>query len=250
MAGHSKFKNIMHRKGAQDKKRAKIFTRLAKEIIVAAKSGLPDPAANPRLRAAINAAKAENLPKDKIEAAIKRGSGATDTENYEDIRYEGYGANGVAVIVEALTDNRNRTASDVRSTFTKYGGNLGETGSVNFMFDRLGEVRYPAHIANEEDMLEAAIDAGADDATFDEDGHRILTSIESLMDVADALEQRFGAPISARFIWQPKTLTPVDDEKVDQFLKLLDMLDDLDDVQEVITNAEWSEAQLQRMEAA
>jgi YebC/PmpR family DNA-binding regulatory protein len=249
MAGHSKFKNIMHRKGAQDKKRAKMFTKLIKEIIVAAKGGLPDPAFNPRLRAAINAAKVENLPKDKIEAAVKRGSGATDTDNYEDIRYEGYGVGGVAVIVEALTDNRNRTASEVRAAFTKYGGNLGETGSVNFMFDHVGEVAYPLSVADEGAMLEAAIDAGANDCESDSESHRILTEIDSLHEVAAALEARFGAPASSGFVWQPQTMTALSEEQAVTLLKMLDVLEDSDDVQRVTTNADISEELLEKLSA-
>ena len=247
MAGHSKFKNIMHRKGAQDKKRAKVFTKLIKEIIVAAKSGLPDPAFNPRLRTAIIAAKVENLPKDRIDAALKRGSGATDTDNYEDIRYEGYGVGGVAVIVEALSDNRNRTASEVRAAFTKYAGNLGETGSVNFMFDHIGEVIYPDSVADESTMLEAAIEAGADDCERDNDTHRILTSIDSLHAVAGALEARFGVPTSSGFIWQPQTLSNLSEEHAITLLKMLDMLEDNDDVQRVTTNADISEELLEKL---
>ncbi len=238
MAGHSKFKNIMHRKGAQDKKRAKIFTRLVKEIIVAAKSGMPDPAMNPRLRAAITAAKAENLPKDKIDAAIKRGSGETEGDNYDEIRYEGYGNGGIAVVVDALTDNRNRTASDVRATFAKYGGNLGETGSVSFMFDRVGEIMYPLEVASVDTMLESAILAGADDAQHDDDGHRIITAMESLHEVAAALEADYGESRSAKLIWQAQTPVEVDAEKAQSLLKLLDALDELDDVQDVTTNAD------------
>ncbi len=249
MAGHSKFKNIMHRKGAQDKKRGKIFTRLIKEIIVATKSGAPDPAMNPRLRAAIAAAKAENMPKDKIEGAIKRGSGENDADNYEEIRYEGYGQGGVAIIVEALTDNRNRTASEVRSTFSKYGGNLGETGSVSFMFDRVGEVRYPVSAALEEAMLESAIEAGADDVQTDEEEHSVITAMDSLHEVAAALETDYGEPQSARLIWQPQTLSPLDAEKGAGLLKLIEMLDDLDDVQDVTTNADLPDDLLEQMSA-
>ena len=249
MAGHSKFKNIMHRKGAQDKKRAKVFTKLIKEIIVAAKGGLPDPAFNPRLRAAINAAKVENLPKDKIEAAVKRGSGATDTDNYEDIRYEGYGVGGVAVIVEALSDNRNRTASEVRAAFTKYAGNLGETGSVNFMFDHIGEVTYPLKVADEGAMLEAAIEAGANDCQSDEEFHRILTDIDSLHEVSSALEAKFGAPVSSEFVWQPQTMTAISEEQAVTLLKMLDVLEDNDDVQRVTTNADISEELLEKLSA-
>lgn len=249
MAGHSKFKNIMHRKGAQDKKRAKIFTRLIKEIIVASKSGAPDPAANPRLRAAIAAAKAENMPKDKIEAAVKRGAGEGEADNYEEIRYEGYGQGGVAIIVEALSDNRNRTASEVRATFGKYGGNMGETGSVNFMFDHVGEICYPLDVATEEAMLEAGIEAGADDVRQDEEYHRIITEMEALHEVAGVLETHYGEATSAKLVWQPQTLTPVDEEKAEGLLKLIDVLDDLDDVQEVTTNADISDELVERLSA-
>jgi YebC/PmpR family DNA-binding regulatory protein len=241
MAGHSKFKNIMHRKGAQDKKRAKIFTRLIKEIIVAAKSGLPDPAANPRLRSAILAARSENLPKDKIEAAIKRGAGSTESDNYEEIHYEGYGVGGVAFIVEALSDNRNRTASDVRAAFTKCGGNLGEHGSVGFMFNKIGEILYPLSVATADAMLDAAIEAGAEDVENDDELHRILTPIEELHATLNALEIRFGDPKSARIIWQPHIFAPLDAEKAQSVLKLIDLLEDLDDVQEVTTNMELSD---------
>lgn len=249
MAGHSKFKNIMHRKGAQDKKRGKIFTKLIKEIIVAAKSGIPDPAMNPRLRAAIAAAKADNMPKDKIDAAVKRGSGEMDGDNYDEIRYEGYGAGGVAVVVDALTDNRNRTASDVRATFTKYGGNLGETGSVSFMFDRIGEILYPAEVAGEEAMLEAAIEAGADNCELDDEVHRITTSLEGLHEVLGAMEAVMGEPQSAKLIWQPQTLSEISEEQTQNVLKLVEMLEDLDDVQEVTTNLDISEEMLEKMSA-
>ena len=249
MAGHSKFKNIMHRKGAQDKKRAKMFTKLIKEIIVAAKSGLPDPAFNPRLRAAINAAKVENLPKDKIDAAVKRGSGAADTDNYDEIRYEGYGVGGVAVIVEALTDNRNRTAAEVRAAFTKFSGNLGETNSVSFMFDHVGEMTYPLSVADDSAMLEAAIEAGADDCESNGEVHRIMTSMEQLHEVSALMEKRFGEPQSSQFVWQPHNLTPISEEQAMTLMKMLDMLEDSDDVQRVTTNADISEEVLEKLSA-
>ncbi len=249
MAGHSKFKNIMHRKGAQDKKRAKIFTRLIKEIIVATKSGMPDPTMNPRLRAAIAAAKAENMPKDKIENAIKRGSGESDGETYEEIRYEGYGPGGVAVIVEVLTDNRNRAASEVRAAFSKNGGNLGETGSVNFMFDRKGEIAYPADAADEESMLEAAIEGGADDCATDEDGHVITTAPESLHEVLGVLEEKFGEPKSAKLAWIPQTTTPLDEAAASTMIKLIDALEESDDVQEVTANFEIDDDIMERLSA-
>lgn len=238
MAGHSQFKNIMHRKGAQDAKRSKVFNKLAREITVAAKSGLPDPAKNPRLRAAIQAGRAQNLPKDRIDRAIKQGiPGGADDTNYDEVRYEGYGPGGVALIVEALTDNRNRTASEVRSAFTKHGGSLGETNSVSFMFNRIGQVTYPASAASADAMLEAAIDAGADDVQSDENGHAIITGTDTLGEVRDALEAKFGAPESAKLTWTPMNLIPVTAEDAAQsLLKLLDTLDDSDDVQTVLGN--------------
>lgn len=238
MAGHSQFKNIMHRKGAQDAKRSKIFNKLAREITVAAKSGLPDPAMNPRLRAAIQAARAQNLPKDRIDRAIKQGQpGGGDDTNYDEVRYEGYGPGGVALIVEALTDNRNRTASEVRSAFTKHGGSLGETNSVSFMFNRIGQVTYPAAVASADAMLEAAIEAGAEDVQSDEHGHAIITGTDTLGEVRDALEAKFGAPESAKLTWTPLNLVPVTaEDAAHTLLKLLDVLEDNDDVQTVLGN--------------
>ena len=217
MAGHSQFKNIMHRKGRQDAMRSKLFSKLAREITVAAKLGLPDPNMNARLRAAIQAARAENMPKDNIERAIKKASGG-DSENYEEIRYEGYAPGGVAVIVEALTDNRNRTASEVRSYFTKAGGSLAETGAVSFMFDRVGVIEFDAKVASEDAMMEAAIEAGADDVSSSEDGHEIVTSLEVLRDVQKALEAKFGEPRKAALVWRPQTNISVDDEAGEKIL--------------------------------
>ncbi|WP_029014665.1 YebC/PmpR family DNA-binding transcriptional regulator [Niveispirillum irakense] len=238
MAGHSQFKNIMHRKGAQDAKRSKIFNKLAREITVAAKSGLPDPAMNPRLRAAIQAARSQNLPKDRIDRAIKQGiPGGADDTNYDEVRYEGYGPGGVALIVEALTDNRNRTASEVRSAFTKHGGSLGETNSVSFMFNRIGQITYPAATADADTMLEAAIEAGAEDVQSDESGHAVTTGTDTLGEVRDVLEAKFGAPESAKLTWTPMNLVPVAAEDTAQtLLKLLDVLEDNDDVQTVLGN--------------
>jgi YebC/PmpR family DNA-binding regulatory protein len=237
MAGHSQFKNIMHRKGAQDKKRAKVFTKIIRELTVSARSGLPDPAANPRLRAAIIAARQSNMPKDTIDRAIKRGAGGEDGENYEEVRYEGYGPGGVAVIVEALTDNRNRTASEVRTAFAKQGGSLGETNSVSFMFNRVGEVVYPAAAASADAMLEAAIEAGAADVVSDEEQHGVTCAIEDLGPVRDALEAKFGAAASAKLVWQPATLAPVGDEETATTLfRLIEVLEDSDDVQTVYAN--------------
>jgi YebC/PmpR family DNA-binding regulatory protein len=246
MAGHSQFKNIMHRKGKQDAMRSKVFSKLAREITVAAKLGTPDPAMNPRLRAAVVAARAENMPKDNIERAIKKASGG-DSENYDEIRYEGYGPGGVAVIVEALTDNRNRAASDIRSYFTKSGGNLGETGSVSFMFDRLGVIEYDAAKASADDMLEAAIEAGADDVVSSEDGHEIYASQDSFREVAKALEARFGEPRKAALTWKPQNTTLVDDETGEKLFKLLDLLNEHDDVQNVYANFEVSDALAAKM---
>jgi YebC/PmpR family DNA-binding regulatory protein len=237
MAGHSQYKNIMFRKGKQDKLRSKIFSKLAREITVAAKAGLPDPAANARLRLAIQNARAENLPKDNIERAIKKASGA-DAGNYDNVRYEGYGPGGVAIIVEALTDNRNRTASNVRSFFTKFGGNLGESNSVSFMFNRVGEVTYPVAKASADAMMDAAIEAGADDASSDEQGHVIICSFESLNEVSTALAAKFGEAESVKIVWKPNVMAPVDFEKAETLIKLIDMLDEDDDVQVVFSNAD------------
>ncbi|MBV9261223.1 MAG: YebC/PmpR family DNA-binding transcriptional regulator [Pseudolabrys sp.] len=248
MAGHSQFKNIMHKKGKADKARSKIFSKLAREITVAAKLGLPDPAFNPRLRSAILAARAENMPKDNIERAIKKSQGA-DSENYDEIRYEGYGPGGVAVIVEALTDNRNRTAGDVRAVFTKAGGNLAETGAVSFMFDHVGVVEFDAKVASADTMLEAAIEAGADDVVSDENGHQVFTTQENLKDVAKALEAKFGEPRKAAVVWKPQNTIALDDDQGEKILKLMDALDEHDDVQNVYANFEVSDALVQKMSA-
>ncbi len=248
MAGHSQFKNIMHRKGKQDKVRSKVFGKLAREITVSAKLGLPDPAFNPRLRAAILAARAENMPKDNIERAIKKASG-NDAENFDEIRYEGYGPGGVAVIVEALTDNHNRTAGEVRATFTKNGGNLATTGAVSFMFNHVGVVEYDAKAASADAMLDAAIDAGADDVTSSDDGHQIFTTTDSLRDVAKALEAKFGEPRKSAMLWKPQNTVALDDEAGEKMLKLIELLDDNDDVQNVYANFEVSDALVQKMSA-
>ncbi len=249
MAGHSQFKNIMHRKGAQDKKRGKIFTKIIRELTVAARTGLPDPASNPRLRAAALAAREANMPKDTIDRAIKRGAGGEDGANYEEVRYEGYGPGGVAVIVEALTDNRNRTAAEVRSAFAKHGGALGETNSVGFLFDRLGMVRYPAAAGDADAIFEMGVEAGADDVQSDEQGHEILCAPDSLNQVREALEARLGPPAAAAFVWRPRTVTPVDDDTAETLFKLLDILEDNDDVQNVHANFEASEAAMSRADA-
>jgi YebC/PmpR family DNA-binding regulatory protein len=249
MAGHSQFKNIMYRKGAQDKKRAKIFTKLIRELTTAARGGLPDPAVNPRLRAAMIAARAANMSKDTLDRAIKRGAGGAEADNFEEMRYEGYGPGGVAVIVESLTDNRNRTASEVRAAFTKAGGNLGETNSVSFMFDRVGQITYPAATASSDAIFEAAVEAGADDVESGSDEHIVLCAADALNAVRDALEQKFGAPASARVVWKPKTLAPVDGETAEALFKMLEALEDSDDVQNVFANFEVSDDVMARLSA-
>jgi YebC/PmpR family DNA-binding regulatory protein len=246
MAGHSKFKNIMYRKGAQDKKRSKIFSKLSREITAAAKMGMPDPDMNARLRSAILAARAQNMPKDNIDRAVKKSQEAGG-ENYDEVRYEGFGAGGVGVIIEALTDNRNRTASEVRSTFTKYGGNLGETGSVSFMFDRVGCIEYDAKTASADAMLEAAIEAGADDCESSEDGHTLYCDPLSLHEVSAALEKQFGPARSAKIIWKPQNSVEVDEERGERLLKMLDALEDSEDVQNVYANFDLPESLMEKM---
>jgi YebC/PmpR family DNA-binding regulatory protein len=246
VAGHSQFKNIMHRKGKQDAVRSKLFAKLAREITVAAKLGLPDPGMNPRLRAAILAARAENMPKDNIERAIKKAAG-NDGENYEEIRYEGYGPGGTALIVEAMTDNRNRTASDVRSSFTKAGGNLAETGAVSFMFDRVGFIEFPASVGDADTVLEAAIDAGADDVASNEETHEIYCEQSSLAAVSKALEAKFGEPRASKLIWKAQNDVAVDDEAGEKVLRLIEVLEDGDDVQNVYTNAQFSDTLLAKL---
>ncbi|MBS0247620.1 MAG: YebC/PmpR family DNA-binding transcriptional regulator [Proteobacteria bacterium] len=248
MAGHSQFKNIMHRKGKQDKVRSKVFGKLAREITVAAKLGLPDPAFNPRLRLAVLAARAENMPKDNIERAIKKASGS-DQENYSEIRYEGYAPGGVAVIVETLTDNTNRTAGEVRSIFTKAGGNLATTGAVSFMFDHIGVVEYDADKASADAMLEAAVEAGAEDVISDESGHQIVTQLDSLNEVTKALEAKFGEPRKSGMVWKPQNTVAVDDEAGEKIVKLVEALEESDDVQNVYANFELSDALMQKMSA-
>jgi YebC/PmpR family DNA-binding regulatory protein len=241
MAGHSQFKNIMHRKGRVDAQRSKIFGKLAREITVSAKLGLPDPDMNPRLRAAIIAARAENMPKDNIERAIKKAQGG-DAESYDEIRYEGYGPGGAALIVEAMTDNRNRTASDLRSVFTKNGGNLAETGAVAFMFNRVGVVEFDAKVADADAMLEAAIEAGADDVVSSGDGHEIYCDQGSLAEVSKALEARFGEPRKSALVWRAQNTVDVDDEAAEKLVRLVESLEDHDDVQNVFVNFEVSDA--------
>ncbi len=236
MAGHSKFKNIMHRKGRQDAKRGKVFSKLIRELTVATKSGQPDPDMNPRLRTAIAAAKAANMPSDTMNRAIKKASGGEDGTNYEEIHYEGYGPGGVAVIVEALTDNRNRTASEVRSAFTKYGGNLGESGSVSFMFDRVGLVVYGPGAASADDMFEAALEAGASDVETTGDGHEIICAPDDFNDVRESLEDRFSTPDQAGLTWRPQNSVEVDEDGAEKLFRLLEALEESDDVQSVSAN--------------
>jgi YebC/PmpR family DNA-binding regulatory protein len=245
MAGHSKFKNIQFRKGAQDKKRSKIFSKLSRDITLAAKQGIPDPAANARLRLAIASARQESMPKDNIDRAIKKAMGG-ETDNFEDIRYEGFGPGGVGLIVEVLTDNRNRAAASVRTIFGKNGGNMGESGSVAFMFDRVGEIVYPASAGSDDKVMEAAIEAGAEDVESDADGHLITTLFEDLSTVAEALEASLGAPKSTGVVWRPKTEVPVTSAEAATIMKLIDALDDDDDVQNVYLNAEFSDEDLAR----
>jgi len=249
MAGHSQFKNIMYRKGAQDKKRAKIFTKLIRELTTAARSGLPDPAANPRLRAAVLAAREANMPKDTVERAIKRGTGGAEGEHYEEVRYEGYGPGGIAVIVEGLTDNRNRTASEVRAAFTKAGGNLGETNSVSFLFDRVGRITYPAATASPDAMFDAAVEVGAEDVESSGEEHLILCASDALPRVRDALEKRFGAPLAAKVVWKPKALIPVEAGTAEALFKLLETLEDSDDVQNVFANFDVADDVMARLSA-
>ena len=246
MAGHSKFKNIMHRKGRADAARSKLFSKLSREITVAAKHGMPDPAMNPRLRLAIANAKGESMPKDNIDRAIKKAIGG-DADTYEEIRYEGFGPGGVGVIVEILTDNRNRAAANVRTIFAKNGGNLGETGAVSFMFDRVGQIVYPASAGSEEAVMEAAIEAGAEDVQSDEETHTIFTAFEQLSEVAHALEAVLGEAKSTTISWRPKTLTPVAGDHVASLMKMLEALDDDDDVQNVHGNYEISEEDLEKL---
>jgi YebC/PmpR family DNA-binding regulatory protein len=248
MAGHSQFKNIMHRKGRQDAARSKLFGKLAREITVSARLGAPDPAMNPRLRAAVQAARAENMPKDNIERAIKKALGG-ESDTYEEIRYEGYAPGGIAVIVEVLTDNRNRAASDVRSTFTKHGGNLAETGAVSFMFDRVGVVEFEPEVASADAMLEAAIEAGAEDVVSGDGGHEIYTTQASLNDVARALEAKFGEPRRTALMWKPQSTVPIDDEQGEKVLRLVETLNEHDDVQNVFANFEVSDTLMARMGA-
>ena len=248
MAGHSKFKNIQHRKGAQDKKRAKIFTRLIKELAVAARGGA-DANSNPRLRTALAACRAANMPKDNIERVLKKAEGG-EGEQYEDIRYEGYGTGGTAFIVEALTDNRNRTASEIRAAFSKFGGTLGETGSVSFMFNKVGHIAYPPDITDGDTMFEAAFEAGAENVESDEDAHLVITTPENFNAIRETLEQRFGAPEEAEITWVAQTPLTVDEDQARTLLKFIDALEDNDDVQNLAFNFEISDEMMKKIEAA
>ena len=249
MAGHSQFKNIMYRKGAQDAKRAKVFTKIIRELTVAAKNGLPDPAANPRLRAAMIAARDANMSKDTMERAIKRGAGGEDNTAYEEVRYEGYGPGGVALIIEALTDNRNRTAGEIRTALTKAGGNLGETNSVSFMFERKGVVLYPAKAASADAIFEVALEAGADNVESNSEAHEITCATADFSAVRDALEVKFGAAREAKLQWRPLNTVPVDGDAAGSLLKLIDVLEDNDDVQLVSANFEMSDDTLAKLTA-
>ena len=249
MAGHSQFKNIMHRKGAQDARRGRQFAKLIREITVAARQGLPDPAFNPRLRAAMVAARQANMPKDTVDRAIKKATGGTGGDDYAEVRYEGYGPAGVAIIVEALTDNRNRTASDIRSAFAKHGGALGETNSVSFLFNRLGVIRYPASAGTADDVLEAAIEAGAENVDSDAEAHEITTAAEDFFAVRDSLESQLGAPESARLDWRPTTSVTLDEARAAALLKLLEVLDESEDVQNVYANFDIPDAVMQKLSA-
>jgi YebC/PmpR family DNA-binding regulatory protein len=248
MAGHSQFKNIMHRKGAQDKKRAKVFNKLAREITVAAKSGQPDPEANPRLRAAMLAARAANMPNDRIKRAIEQANpNSGNASNYEDVRYEGYGPGGVAVIVEALTDNRNRTAAEVRTAFAKNGGALGETNSVSFMFARLGSIVFPAGVAGQDAMFEAAVEAGAQNVETDRENHEVTTEPEDFIAVKEVLEKKFGAPESAGIVWKPNNTVRLDLEQAQSLFALIEQLEDSDDVQSVFSNFDVDDDVMERL---
>ena len=249
MAGHSQFKNIMFRKGAQDKKRAKLFSRLSREITVAVKAGLPDPDSNPRLRSAIAAARAANMPKDNIERAIKKAAGGEDDTVYEEIRYEGYGPGGAAIIVETLTDNRNRTASEVRAAFAKHGGSLGETNSVSFMFDRVGQILYDADVGTPDEVFEAAVEAGAENVESSPEGHEVICAPDDFSVVRDALVERLGPPREAQLSWKSQTSVPVDEADAETLVGLLAALEDNDDVQQVCANFEIADEVMVRLTA-
>ena len=250
MAGHSKWANIMYRKGAQDARRAKRFTKLIREVYVAAREGTPDPDHNPRLRTAIAAAKAQSVPKDNIERAVRKASGGGDgQERFDTLSYEGFGPGGVAVIVDAITDNRNRTAATLRSIFSRHGGTLGESGSVNYLFSRVGVIAYPADAASGDDMFEAALDVGADECESEADGHEVICAPESLSEASEALTARFGAPERVEIVWRPQTTVPIDRDKAEAVFRLLEALDDSDDVQQVSANYDVTDDILRTLSA-
>jgi YebC/PmpR family DNA-binding regulatory protein len=249
MAGHSKWANIQHRKGAQDAKRAKRNTKLVREIMIAARQGAPDPDHNARLRTAIAAAKAQSVPKDSIERVLKKAQGEGDSENYDELCYEGFGPGGVALLVDAMTDNRNRTAAEVRSIFNKHGGALGESGSVNYMFERIGSIHFPADVASADDMFEAALEAGASDCASDADGHEITCAPEDFGEVNDALSERFGNPDNAGLAWKPQTTVPIGEDAAETLFNLMEALDDCDDVQNVSANFEVSDEIMEKLSA-
>ena len=249
MAGHSKWANIQHRKGAQDARRAKRFAKLVREVIVAARQGTPDPEHNARLRTAIAAAKAQSVPKENIDRVLKKAQGGGDGENYDELCYEGFGPGGIALLVDAMTDNRNRTAAEVRSIFNKHGGALGESGSVNYMFERVGSIHYATQAASADEMFEAALEAGASDCEFDDDGHEISCAPDDFGDVSEALTERFGAPENAGLIWKPQTTIPIDEQAAETLFKLMEALDDCDDVQSVSANFEVSDDVMQKLSA-
>jgi len=249
MAGHSQFKNIMYRKGAQDAKRAKMFAKIAREIFVSVRGGLADPNSNPRLRAALTSARGANMPKDNIDRAIKKALGGDDTANYEEVRYEGFGPGGTAIIVEGLTDNRNRTVSDVRSAFTKYGGGLGEAGSVSFMFERIGLIRYSVSVGSYDDVFETIVEAGAENLEIEEETYEITSTVDSFGVMRDFLMQKYGDPLEAKVIWRPTTMISCDEDTAQSLLKLIDVLEDNDDVQQVYSNGEMSNDVLKKLMA-
>jgi YebC/PmpR family DNA-binding regulatory protein len=249
MAGHSQFKNIMYRKGAQDAKRSKMFTKIVREITAAVRQGLPDPDANPRLRAAVLSARAVNMPKDNVERAIRRAAQGGEGAALEEIRYEGFGPGGVGVIVEALTDNRNRTAAEIRTLFAKNGGALGESGSVSYLYDRIGQILYPPEAAGAEAMFEAAVEAGADDVVSTADAHEVICAPDMLNEVRAALQEKFGDPRQARLAWRPQTTLELDEEQAAALFKLIEALEDNDDVQTVTANFEIADAVMQKLSA-
>ena len=249
MAGHSKWANIQHRKGVQDAKRAKRFAKLVREIIVAARQGVPDPEHNARLRTAITAAKSQSVPKENIDRVLKKAQGGADDVNYDELCYEGFGPSGIALLVDAMTDNRNRTAAEVRSIFNKHGGALGESGSVNYMFDRIGSVHYASDAASADEMFEVALEAGASDCESDADGHEISCSIEDFGDVSDTLSERFGTPEDAGLTWKPQTTIQIDEQAAESLFKLMEALDDCDDVQTVSANFEVNDDVMQKLSA-